>query len=91
MSLSKKKNNFLCHSSDFWDRVSEFRGQTERYIHPGEYVGHRRRWAAGEWPQLDLDPGRLVGRKSCEDWTPDGCTKCYIYEWWSHGRLYVPV
>lgn len=43
MSLSKKKNNFLCHSSDFWDRVSEFRGQTERYIHPGEYVGHRRR------------------------------------------------
>lgn len=43
MSLSKKKNNFLCHSSDFWDRVGEFRGQTERYIHPGEYVGHRRR------------------------------------------------
>lgn len=38
-----KKCYFPWHSSDLWDRVGEFRGQTERYIHPGQYVGHRRR------------------------------------------------
>lgn len=34
---------FPWNSSDLWDRVGQFRGQTERYIHPGQYVGHRRR------------------------------------------------
>lgn len=38
-----KKCYFPWHSSDLWDRVGEFRGQTERYIYPGQYVGHRRR------------------------------------------------